>query len=212
MPIPSVLFNDDMALDAIDYIISNSYSPVVLLEGRRKVKQGDGQLLTDFARRFALAYPSVIFRTGNADGSDTYFARGVAKVDPARVQYVVPYASMKQKNRVEGASILSYDELSKAEDKTINYLSSDVNPDNQGLFEYARKVPNGKAAAKAKYLLRDTLKVTGSEDAGYSKPVIGFFYVDPATPLDGGTGHTIRVCQKLNVPVITQLAFLKFDL
>ncbi|MCH8558210.1 MAG: hypothetical protein LAT84_10320 [Balneolia bacterium] len=203
----ATLFNDDMTIDEINSVISNNYSPVVLLEGRRKVLPDDAHRLTDFALRFARAYPSVIFRTGNADGSDTYFAKGVAQADQARIQYVVPYASMKLKDRVPGASVLSYDELAKSEDEAISYLSSGINPKNKPLFDYARKAPAGRAAAKAKYLLRDTLKVIGSEKAGFSRPVLGFFYVDLSDPLAGGTGHTIKVCQQLGVPVITQTAF-----
>ncbi len=208
----SILFNDDMTLDLVKNIIKNSYSPVVLLEGRRKVKPGDGPLLTNFARKMAQTFSSVTFRTGNASGSDTYFAKGVAEVDPKRLQYVVPTPGMGLRNRIEGASVLSYDDISKVEDDEINYLSASANENRRDLFEYAKEKPKGKAAAQAKYLLRDTLKVTGSEDAGFSKPVLGFFYVDPAKPLDGGTGHTIKVCQALDVPVITQLAFIDYDL
>ena len=49
--------------------------------------------------------------------------------------------------------------------------------------------------------MRDTLKVSGAEEPELNKAVFGIFYVNPADPLKGGTGHTIRVCRTLDVPI-----------
>ena len=54
------------------------------------------------------------------------------------------------------------------------------------------------------YLLRDTLKVIGSAEAGLSPATAGVFYVNEADPLTGGTGHTIRVCLECRIPVVFQ--------
>ena len=64
--------------------------------------------------------------------------------------------------------------------------------------------PSSAATSKATYLLRDTLKVTGSEALGLAPAVLGIFFVNEAEPSGGGTGHTIRVCGVQDVPVATQ--------
>ena len=51
--------------------------------------------------------------------------------------------------------------------------------------------------ATAQLILRDTLKVTGTDDM--PPPTAGIFYVHPADPGRGGTGHTIRVCRRAKV-------------
>ena len=57
--------------------------------------------------------------------------------------------------------------------------------------------------AKAKYLIRDTMKVIGVSEE-IPKPIFALFYVDLDDPISGGTGHTIRVCQMENVPFAFQ--------
>jgi hypothetical protein len=47
------------------------------------------------------------------------------------------------------------------------------------------------------------MKVTGV--LGYfAKPICALLFVNLADPMEGGTDHTIRVCQKVGVPVIYQ--------
>ena len=57
---------------------------------------------------------------------------------------------------------------------------------------------------KTRYLLRDTLKVAGSPEQGLRPAAAGIFYVHEDDPMSGGTGHTIRVCLRLSVPVYVQ--------
>lgn len=64
------------------------------------------------------------------------------------------------------------------------------------------KVPS--VGAKARYLLRDTLKVTGSPENGLPPATVGLFNVNAADSMKGGTGHTIRVCRRRGVPVAFQ--------
>ena len=193
-----------MTLSALQNLLDSTANPVVLLEGRRKVKPDDKPKLVEFAKNMAKRFPDAIFRTGNADGSDTLFAKGVAEIDPSRIQYVVPYPGMKKKNRIDGAQVLSLDQINKVEEEKVEYLTSSQSKPTASMIEYARKNPNGMMAAKSKYLLRDTLKVTGSSSGNYHPPVAAFFYIDPADKYAGGTGHTIKVCEDLNVPVYTQ--------
>ena len=58
--------------------------------------------------------------------------------------------------------------------------------------------------AKARYLLRDTMKVIGAAETALSQATMAFFYVNREDPMKGGTGHTIRVCQKHGIPVAFQ--------
>ena len=61
----------------------------------------------------------------------------------------------------------------------------------------------GTLAAKADYLLRDTMKVIGFSEV-FPKATAALFYVDLDSPMDGGTGHTIRVCQNAGILVVYQ--------
>jgi len=67
----------------------------------------------------------------------------------------------------------------------------------------------GALAAKATYLLRDSMKVLGHSEE-FPKPVCGIFFTDPSDPMAGGTGHTIRVCQQESVPVVFQTDWLEW--
>ena len=61
----------------------------------------------------------------------------------------------------------------------------------------------GKLGSQAACLIRDTMKVAGVS-GHLAKPVAALFFVDPADPEAGGTGHTIRVCRNAGVPVFFQ--------
>jgi hypothetical protein len=55
------------------------------------------------------------------------------------------------------------------------------------------------------YLLRDTLKVTGS--ACLAPATCGLFYHISAKPTSG-TAHTMRVCEQLGVPAYDQRVWM----
>ena len=71
---------------------------------------------------------------------------------------------------------------------------------------YREQRAGHRERAVAQLILRDTLKVTGT--GKMSKPVVGIFYVNPADPDRGGTGHTMRVCRDHKVPVVTQFEWM----
>lgn len=52
-------------------------NPVVLLEGTRDLPDSDRPKLVALAQFLATQFPHVVFRTGNASGSDEAFAAGV---------------------------------------------------------------------------------------------------------------------------------------
>jgi hypothetical protein len=196
---------------------------VILLEGRRQLPANWAPRLSQFAEQLARAIPHALFRTGNAEGADSAFATGVARVDPSRIEYILPYHSHKLPNRIPGARSLSFDKITSPRAQEIAQLSGEANPSRRRLFTRYSKIattthrpaPDASAQAPAhqaphaanwaaSYLLRDTLKVTGHPSQGWAPATVGLFYVDPAAPYAGGTGHTIRVCHHLGVPVHSQ--------
>ena len=82
------------------------------------------------------------------------------------------------------------------------------------LLEGKRYIPEdcaGKAQRLATLLSRSFPNVCfrsgnaeGAAENILSPATVGLFYVDPASSLSGGTGHTIRVCQQQGVPVVFQ--------
>lgn len=55
---------------------------------------------------------------------------------------------------------------------------------------------------KAAYIIRDTIKVLGIKDMLPAS--IAIFYDDLNKRVQGGTGHTMNVCQQNNIPFIDQ--------
>lgn len=172
-------------------------TPFILLEGSRKVAAGHASLLTELGSRLAEALPDARFRSGNAEGSDTLFAEGVTSVDPSRMQVVTPYAGHRKKNLHSGYEVCSLSEVSAVRERALADASTGATPGNRGLME--KRDTHPRLGAKAKYLLRDTLKVVGDPENGLAPASFAFFYTGE-DPMKGGTGHTIRVCQQEQVP------------
>jgi len=174
---------------------------VVLLEGRRAIPEDDARRATELAIHLATELRSLRFRSGNAQGADHAFSKGVARVDAGRLQVIAPYATHRKGSRHEGAVYDSPESLTRFQQDDVAYKTAEATPSNRGLIEQrSRKGPLG---AKAAYLIRDTMKVTGYS-ADFQKPICALFYVDPREPMAGGTGHTIRVCQSEGVPYAFQ--------
>lgn len=152
-----------------------------------------------------MRFPHLRFRFGNATGSDQAFSEGVAAIDTGRLQIIAPYAAHRQNERYPTAHYDSPESLSVAEESEIAYKTIAATPQNKRLID--SRDGSGRLAAKAPYLIRDTMKVTGFStgfSTDFPKPLCALFYADPADPMRGGTGHTIRVCQQENVPVVLQ--------
>jgi hypothetical protein len=175
--------------------------PVILLEGTRDVPEGDWQRLTDLAEMLARELPHAVFRSGNADGSDSLFAKGVVRIDPGRMQLVTPTAGHRKKYRHVANYVVPMDDVPAEHEDTIAYHTNEATPANRRIIEKRHEVPRLKA--KARYLMRDTLKVIGSQDNGLAPATAGIFYAK-SDPMSGGTGHTIRVCRNHEVPVYLQ--------
>ncbi|MDZ4198831.1 MAG: hypothetical protein U1E27_06040 [Kiritimatiellia bacterium] len=197
-----------MTLDKFKNIANNGYLPVVLVEGTRDLPESDAEKLVAFGKWLAETFPAVIFRTGNAKGSDEAFASGVRSVEPSRLQYVVPYTRHRQRPLGEGSYTYSLSDATLAAEETLAGHTIRASAHYRELLEKRTRIP--ALRAKAGYLLRDTLKVVGSDESGLTPAKAGIFYVNPEDPMKGGTGHTIRVCQDVGVPVAFQNEWMKW--
>lgn len=180
------------------HLIRAHSHPLVLLEGRREIPLEIAASARRLAYLLALHFPAMRFRSGNAGGTDEAFANGVRDCDSARLELFLPYEGHRQGSAV-GSRFLSPDSLNEEEISIVADATAAATPRNSGLL-HSR---SPRLQAKAKYLLRDTLKVTGHGPA-FPPPVAAIFYADPNDPMAGGTGHTIRVCKDHAVPVILQ--------
>jgi len=187
--------------DDLRKILEQNEQPVLLLEGSRQVADDDADRLKQLGSFLAREFPQAIFRSGNADGSDTLFARGVEDIDPTRMQVVTPHVGHRKKNIHPSSYTFPLSESSSVHEAELASYSNEATPKNRNLIEKRHQVPRLKA--KANYLLRDTLKVIGDPEKGLAPATIGLFYTKP-DPMAGGTGHTIRVCLNQNVPVFLQ--------
>jgi len=188
-------------LSDLEDLLGKSPAPVVLLEGTRLVPEKDRKHLGELGAFLARTFSAAIFRSGNADGADTLFARGVESVDPKRMQLVVPTEGHRKTNRHPLNEIIPLNEVSGLHEESLAYHTKVATPANQRIIDKRNEVPQLKA--KARYLLRDTLKVIGDEKSGLSPATAALFYTQ-ADPMQGGTGHTIRVCRQNGVPVFLQ--------
>lgn len=189
-------------------IINSQEKPIILMEGTRNLQEKDSPLLTAFAGNLAVTFPHATFRSGNAAGADDAFASGIITVDPKRLQYFLPSAGSRKKFRSQSATALSLDELSN---ETIDSLAAET---GAATTEYVSMMKNRhscrRLASIAAYLIRDTLKVVGYGEK-FPPATFGFFYVNQDKPFGGGTGHTIRVCKRHEVPVVTQTDWIKWS-
>jgi hypothetical protein len=191
-----------MTREEFQVILSKAERPVMLLEGTRELPEEDAAKLEAVGRWLAETFPQARFRTGNAEGSDAAFARGVAAVDPARLEYVLPYGGHRKKALATHSYQITLTDLPKVAEARAARDTAEASPAYGSLLAKRETVPS--VGAKARYLLRDTLKVTGSPENGLPPATVGLFYVNAADPMKGGTGHTIRVCCRRGVPVAFQ--------
>jgi hypothetical protein len=173
---------------------------VVLLEGKRNVHDADIAKLIGIGRSLALHTNNMIFRSGNAPGADQYFSEGVASVDSNRLQVITPYEGHRKKHNVAGYT-MALDQLSLVAESALVYAAKH-NPATAKLVDDFVAGEKNKNTVKAAYILRDTAKVLGCGDWGPANA--GLFYDDLLNPLQGGTGHTIQLCKKFQIPVFNQ--------
>lgn len=173
---------------------------VLLLEGKREVNQIDISKLVEFGRKLAKNSKYLIARSGNADGADYYFSQGFSEIAKERLEVIVPSKGHRKKQNVAGTTY-NLDEFKFLKEDNVIY-ETNKNTKNKSLIDmYVDGVKN-RMSAKAPYLIRDTMKVVGHNEI--NKCNFAIFYDDLANPEQGGTGHTILVCQNNDIPYINQ--------
>jgi hypothetical protein len=173
---------------------------IVLLEGKRNVLHEDQEKLFAFGKLLATKTSKMIFRSGNAEGSDQFFSDGVATVDNKRLEVIVPYSGHRQKTN-KAYNTISLDEINIAADREA-VLQSKNNKKTEKLIDKFVAGDKNKFTIKAAYIIRDTIKAIGTE--GVKPASFGIFYDDLENPMCGGTGHTMNVCEQNNIPIIDQ--------
>ena len=177
----------------------HAYS-IVLLEGKRKVNKDDESKLFSLGKLLATQSNTMIFRSGNAEGADQLFSEGVAAIDPKRLQLITPYAGHRQKSN-QAYYTVSLDEIVIAEESEVIYQSKS-NKSMSKLIDQFVAGDKNRNSVKAAYILRDTIKAIGAE--GVPPANFGIFYDDLKHPMTGGTGHTMKICQLNQIPIIDQ--------
>jgi len=173
---------------------------VILLEGKRKVKEQDKSKLIELGKLLAQNTKHVIFRSGNASGADYLFSIGISSIEKSRLQVVAPYIGHRKKYNMANETI-SIDSIKLAEEPEILYQSKKNKKTKLLIDDFASGNIN-QYTIKAAYIIRDTIKVLGTKDMLPAS--IAIFYEDLNKRVQGGTGHTMNVCRQNNIPFIDQ--------
>jgi hypothetical protein len=193
-----------------DFVTLTNQNPraVLLLEGTREPLPSHAPRLTELAVRLGSALPAARFRSGNAPGSDALFLQGLDAV-LSRVELVTAHEGHRSSATLARTCALG--EAAPETLKELVRLSTAATPSYRNLFEryFTDNLPPA-LKAKARYLLRDTLKVHGCPKAGLAPASGALLYLNPSDPDLGGTGHTRRVCSLLAVQVWAQDQWLKW--
>jgi hypothetical protein len=180
---------------------------LILLEGKRNVLDIDKEKLIQFGMFLALNLPKAKFRSGNADGADFYFSQGVLQVATERLQVITPYDSHRQKEN-NAYETISLDQIDLLKEPEV-ICQSKNNKKTKSLIDKYVDGARDRFAIKAAYIIRDTVKVTGT-NSGIPPVNFAFFYDDELNPKTGGTGHTMKVCEINKVHYLTQSAWSKW--
>ena len=179
---------------------------IILLEGKRNVLDADNEKLTALGRLLASRTTKMIFRSGNAEGSDQLFSDGVTEVDNKRLQVIIPYSGHRQKTNYAYDTI-SLDDINIAAEPEVVYQSKS-NKKMEKLIDQFVSGDKNRFTIKTAYIIRDTIKAIGTDEI---KPAtFGIFYDDLDNPMAGGTGHTMKVCEQNNIPIIDQKIWFKW--
>ncbi|MFA5193830.1 MAG: hypothetical protein WC740_24230 [Verrucomicrobiia bacterium] len=199
------------SLGELRAFLETTSNPVVLLEGTRQLSASESGPLVTLGRKLATELPTVTFRTGNASGSDSAFAEGVAAVDARRLQFLLPNDRMGRGRIPSLSYTMGLESLPQNAAGRVAEATMQATPDNRRLVEHYQQAEKPtRSSQKATYLLRDTLKVMGCAETGLAPATVGIFYVNQMDPMSGGTGHTIRVCIQYSVPVVTQMGWWRW--
>ena len=179
---------------------------IVLLEGKRNIIDADKEKLTALGSLLAFKTKNIMFRSGNAEGSDQLFSLGVTTVDNKRLQVITPYSGHRVKSN-QAYETISLDDIDIAAEHEVLYQSK-TNKKTENLIDKYVAGDKNRYTIKAAYIIRDTIKAIGTDEI---KPAtFGIFYDDIDNPMSGGTGHTMNVCAQNNIPLIDQKIWFKW--
>jgi hypothetical protein len=179
---------------------------VVLLEGKRNVLDVDKEKLTALGTLLASTTKNMVFRSGNAEGSDQLFSDGVTAVDNKRLQVITPYSGHREKTN-QAYETISLDQINLAAEPEVVYHSKS-NKKTEKLIDKFISGDKNRYTIKAAYIIRDTIKAIGTDEI--NPATFGIFYDDLDKPKEGGTGHTMKVCEQNNIPIIDQKTWFKW--
>ena len=177
---------------------------IVLLEGKRKVAERDQEKLVALGRLLALRTSNMLFRSGNAEGADHLFSKGVTEVDPKRLQVITPYSGHRKKSN-KAYQTIALDEIDLASEAEVVYQSKS-NKKTEKLIDNYVSGGRDRYSIKAAYIIRDTIKAIGTGEI--PPTTVGLFYDDLSNPRTGGTGHTMNVCEQNHIPVLDQRVWM----
>jgi len=95
---------------------------IVLLEGKRDVKEADKEKLVRLGEKLAQETKHITFRSGNADGSDLHFSTGVANINSDRLEVITPYKGHRKSTNKAGTTN-SLDDIDLTEKPKVVYQS-----------------------------------------------------------------------------------------
>jgi hypothetical protein len=179
---------------------------IILLEGKRSVLETDKENLVSLGKLLTSRTSKMIFRSGNAEGADYYFSLGVSAINNSRLQVITPYTGHRQKTN-HAYDKISLDEINVAAEPEVVYQSKG-NKKTEKLIDKYISGARDRYSIKAAYIIRDTIKAIGTSEI---KPAtFGIFYDDLNNPKEGGTGHTMKVCEQNGIPIIDQKVWFKW--
>jgi len=174
---------------------------IVLLLGKRVIPTIDQEKLVRLGELLARSSMYTTFRSGNAPGADYLFSSGVSGVEPKRLEVLVPYTGHRKTLNMAYLN-RSLDDLDLTKEPEVVYQSR-ANRKTSKLVDSYILGNRDNYSMKASFIIRDTLMVIGS-NSGIAPATIGLFYDDLDQPMQGGTGHTMKVCESNNIPYFNQ--------
>ena len=174
---------------------------IVLLLGKRVVPEADQEKLVMLGGILAKKSKHMVFRSGNAPGADYLFSSGVTRIEPTRLEVFVPFTDHRKTLNM-ACLTRSLDDLNLAEEPEVVYQSK-ANKKTSKLVDSYTLGKRDSYSMKASFIIRDTLMVIGS-NSGIPPATVGLFYDDLDKQLQGGTGHTIKVCESNNIRYFDQ--------
>lgn len=123
------------------------------------------------------------------------------------MQVITPYDNHRQKQN-KAYETISLDQIDLLNETEVVYQSKN-NKKTKSLIDKYVGGAKDRFSIKAAYIIRDTIKVTGTK-SGIPPATFAFFYDDLENPKIGGTGHTMCICDENNVSYLTQNQWLNW--